>query len=85
MGKDKPFLGADMEEDNSKAASPIHHPTRAAVPRAMWRPEGTSPNRVTGGGSGHPLENSNGASPASRATRNSLGQTLHVPVTAELF
>lgn len=84
MGKDKCFLRADMEEGNSKAASSICCPTRAAVPRAVWRPEGTSLKRVIGGASGDPLENTNGASSASRATRNRLGQALHIPVAAEL-
>lgn len=45
---------------------------------------GLSLKRVIGGGSADPLENTNRDSPASRATRNRLGQALHIPIAAEL-
>lgn len=73
-GKEKQVLPADMKKDNSEAASPVCHPTRAAVPSAEWRPEGTSLKTVIGGASEDPLENTNRASPASRATRNRLAK-----------
>lgn len=46
VGKEKRFLPADMEKDNSEAAPPVCHPTRAAVPSAEWRPEGTGQSSV---------------------------------------